>query len=75
MNIELSGEDEGRTYHTDGGGIPGPSKQGTMKDPPSARDEKGSTTGFGNGFKGQNIRWPGGAREGMSQRSGFEDPS
>lgn len=81
QNIEMKGEDEGRSYHTDGGGIPSNSKDGTMRKAPAGTSGKAARDNGPGGapgiqdFKGQNIKWPGSTRNTMEGTTGFREPS
>ena len=76
MKNKLSGSSEGKDYHTDGGGIPGNSKQGTMRSPPKEGGGKPASEygkpgpGHPKGTRGK----PSGSPEAIS-RMGFTEPA
>jgi hypothetical protein len=76
QNIEMRGEDEGKDYSTDGGGIRSNSKQGTMRSPPA--DTSGKTAGeygkAGPGSPKGTIGWPFKMPTTPMDRNGFSEP-
>lgn len=81
MNLELRGEDEGRTESVDAGGISSRTKQGTIGKPLAQSSGKGSgeygQRGPGEGpgnFKGKNQGWPFTLPKGRDNSTGFNEP-